>query len=227
MKEVLLRRHLNDFFHDRYNKRLEEKHKEIFPRRRKINLDNLPEEVVSEVFNEFKEPVDKHIERIVRLRVYYNNWLYKHAQETLDNVPDLPTQIIYKQSKYTYSTQTNSMGYAHGDVKKRASLIRKAGFNCEVLPYGHDENYQPVLYSKDTRFKELVVVDNVVKLQDNKLIGYAVVGRLEPYHLDAIERTTKQTTLEWAIECWRNGQNPKVLNPFLSDEIFEKSMELR
>ena len=32
--------------------------------------------------------------------------------------------------------------------------------------------------------------------------------------------------LDWAVQCWKNNTNPKVYNPFLSDEIYEKSMAI-
>jgi len=37
----------------------------------------------------------------------------------------------------------------------------------------------------------------------------------------------KVSLLEWAIQCWRRGVNPKVYNPFLPDSIFDKSLSMR
>ena len=34
------------------------------------------------------------------------------------------------------------------------------------------------------------------------------------------------SVLNWAVLCWRNGVNPKVYFPFLSDEDYEKSLVL-
>ena len=42
-----------------------------------------------------------------------------------------------------------------------------------------------------------------------------------------ILQNKKTSVLDWAIQCWRRGVNPKVYNPFLSDEIFNKSMAMR
>ena len=37
----------------------------------------------------------------------------------------------------------------------------------------------------------------------------------------------KVSLLDWAIQCWRRGVNPKVYNPFLPDSIFDKSLSMR
>jgi hypothetical protein len=34
------------------------------------------------------------------------------------------------------------------------------------------------------------------------------------------------TPLNWAVQCWKNGTNPKVFNPFLDDAIYEESMAI-
>lgn len=53
--------------------------------------------------------------------------------------------------------------------------------------------------------------------------GYELWAKLTMADLDILERQNQKTVFDLALECWQNGQNPKVLYPFLSDDIYEKS----
>lgn len=53
---------------------------------------------------------------------------------------------------------------------------------------------------------------------------YELWANAESWQLDVCRR--RMSVLEWATACWRSGTNPKVYNPWLDDETFERSMSI-
>ena len=147
------------------------------------------------------------------------SWLNENAKFVdLEN----EWQVTYKQEAYTYSSQTNAMGYAIGDVKRRADKLDKLGIPYEIRRFGYNDDFEVVFDTEDFKLQSY----HYGKDWDKREKGYCLYAPLAPYQLDAIQRNNSETLLEWAVSCWKSGQNPKVLSPFLPDDIFDKSMKL-
>lgn len=64
-----------------------------------------------------------------------------------------------------------------------------------------------------------VIIENIEGRQ------FELWANLEPWQYDALVRRTAPTLLQWAVKCWQSQVNPRVYNPFLPDDVFEKSLK--
>jgi len=154
-----------------------------------------------------------------------DNWLYVHAREVVLSAPE---QIVYTSDFSTYSSQGYGMErYTIASCERIATVIRDREIPCEVKPCYYDKEYKMTTDIPDGKkyaYRHRTSTFEVSEKERNLYpFGYCVVAPLTKGMLDAIIRTTEQTELEWAKSCWKTGTNPKVMNPFLSDEIYEKS----
>jgi len=218
---LFLNAHMDHRFSPLLRYELEQKHKQVFPRRRKINLDNLPDHVRQAANN-----------KVVSVAlVYYEDRIYtcarlkrqlKELTRELDMTPyepDFPLYRVYRCNLSTYSTQTNSHGYAHANAKQKAELLEKFGFTTEVRAITWFDEFGEGKLRKGWPHSYEVDYRNVT-------YAFDVYANCEEYHLDACERMDGTTMLEWAVDCWRKGTNPKVYYPWLSDEVYDESMAI-
>lgn len=220
--------HLNSKFDASFQKDLEATHKRLFPRRKKIKTLDIPEEDITPIKEKYLKKATNYVAAKRKQYHLLDNWLYAHAREVTLEADE---QIIYTSDFSTYSSQGYGMErYAESSCERIANILTERGIDNRVTPVYYDESYNLVTdvpRGKKLAYRHSTSTIEVAERERNLYpFGYCVVAPLTKYMLDAILRTTKQTDLEWAISCWKTGTNPKVMNPFLSDDIYEQSSNL-
>ena len=222
---LFLNAHMDRRFWPLLKYELDQKHKQVFPRRRKIDHDNLPEHV--------RKAAQNKVVSVALL--YYEDRLYtwgrlkrelKELARQLDMTPyepDLPLYKVYRCDAGKYRSQTNASGYAHADAQEKADILTKFGFTAEVRATTWFDEFGEGKLKRHWggSYHSTYEVD-----YRNVVYAYDVYANCEAYHLDACERMDTTTMLEWAVDCWRKGTNPKVMFPFLSDDVFDRSMAI-
>jgi len=212
---VFANAHLQMMFRDRFQADLQAAYVKHFPKRKKVNLGDLPEEIVSAIKTKWQEHTLRVWDREMAYYPKLIQWLDGNAQY-VDLTNDW--QVAYKSEAYKYSTQTNPMGYALGDVKRKAEKLNKFNLHYEIRRFGYDPDYN-------------ITFDNLQSYRygqewARKEKGYCLFAPVAPYQLDAIERMSRGSLLDLAVSCWKAGQNPRVAYPFLPNSIFDESMEI-
>lgn len=214
--------HLNSKFDARFQRDLEVIHKQLFPKKKKVNLLDIPEEHIEPVKAKYLATATKYVEVKRRQFDLLRKWLNENAPNV---VLEADWQIVYSSDFGTYNSQTSPGTYTSGNCKKKGVLLDKLGIPYEVKLYWVDKDYNITL---DGRNKEEYHYGRYYSQEDwlKKPKGHVLYAPLEPFMLDAIERMNTESLFDWAVNCWRSGVNPKVLNPFLPDDIFEKSSDV-
>ena len=165
-------------------------HKEIYPRRRVIKWDAIPDEILDATRHKWQERAMVWF-LCAKKRVKWLNGKLDRA--CLDvQITEVPEQIIYRSDSY----QSQGYGadkYSRMDAENWAAPLIAEGWPARV-------------------FKEE--------------FGYAVWCTLPDWGCDAVRRRSTQSVMNWAIGCWKKGVNPKVYSPFMSYEVWEKSMNI-
>lgn len=213
--------HLNNKFDGRFQADLVGLHKELFPRRKKINTLNVPEDAVKELQVKYLAIATKYVSVKQRQYELLTQWLNDHAKD-VELVAEW--QITYHSEYYTYGSQTSPETYTGGNCKRKAMLLDKHSIPYEIKTYWLNENYEMTLDPTGKVAYAYHKYNNEDWSKQPK--GTCLYAPLTPYMLDALERRSNETLLEWAANCWKSGINPKVLSPFLPDEIYDKSLEL-
>lgn len=213
--------HLNSKFDARFQRDLEDAHKKLFPKKKKINKLSLSEEVVEEIRDKWKQIVQKYVEHKRKQYDLLNKWLTDNADSVILNAE---WQIVYSSDFGTYNSQTSPETYTSGNCKRRGMLLDSLGIPYEVRPFWLDENYEKTIDGTGkVEYRYHRYNKESWELQPK---GHCLYAPLEPFMLEAIERKNTETLLEWAVKCWRSGTNPKVINPFLPYDILEKSSQI-
>lgn len=203
---VFIEFHLEHTFGTRFNEEVESVFKEMFPRRKNIDLSRVPDEVVKPIKEKWQKRALSYLKKKRRQRDLLRDWLNKNSKNVEFPKKD-PMQLVHTVSASTYSTQTNTYGYTRGKAKEKADRLEKFGFVTEL---------------KEVKWSD--VLDDPHK--PNGLYAFEVWANCPPYMLDVCSRLDNETILEWAVKQWGRGMNPKVDFPWLSDEIFEESMAI-
>lgn len=185
-------------YNERFNEELELIYKMKFPKKKKIDLTLLGDEIINPVKEKYQkiviETYKAKLNHIVKLRK-----LLDDLAPTVEIAPTKEMNLIKSSSASTYSSQTQANKYAKDVIIEDYNLLNKLGYCVEIKEHSTYEG---------SNWK-----------------NYELWGNLKDWQFDCILRRDKTTLLEWAKNCWRRGTNPKVLNPFLNDEIYYKSME--
>lgn len=220
--------HLSAKFDPLFHKMLDQKFKELYPRKKKIVHKDIPQEYIDEIKAEIMPKVHSYATQKRKQYDLLNNWLYANARN-VSLIAD--EQIIYKSDFANYSSQGYGMErYSQSACQRIADILTERGIANRVTPCYHDKNYNIVVDIPDGKrcaFRHRTSNHEVSEREKHLYpFGYCVVAPLTEYMLDAILRSTQQSLLEWAISCWKTGTNPKVMNPFLPDDIYEESSRL-
>lgn len=220
--KIFLGWHINGVFAPKYYERIDAVFKQKLPKVKRVNRAYI-EETYPEIAAEIKEDIQKQVDRylVLSVRKYkiLNDWLNQNAP----NVElKAERQIVYTSNAGTYSTQTSPLTYTHSSCKTQADLIKSCGIECEIVPLYYHKSLS-ILTKEDLDKQSQEIKDSAIR---GGCEGHAVIAPLEPFMLDAIRRKTKMTKLEWAVNCWKNGSNPKVIDPFLDDGIFDESLKV-
>lgn len=228
--------HLTYKYDPMFNKLLEQKHRELYPKRKKINLKSLPEDVIEPIREQVQLIAGKYmLKKYIQSRKL-NAWMSEHAKEV---VLQADWQVCYTSDFSRYSSQTDPGGYARGDVKRMAEKLSARNIPFEIRKFGRDAMGN-MFFAEDNSKRPIFKLDgdtitvNQEPLQSwrygndwhKKEKGYALIAPITDYMLDAIIRLSNESLFDWSLSCWKAGQNPKVLNPFLPDEVYEKSLAI-
>lgn len=191
---------LEKMFGDKMRLELDAVHKQHFPRRKKINHHNLPSDIVDTIRKKWLAKSDAFFTCAIGRRKWLNRKLSDLAQVTAIEAGEC--RLMHRVSSGSYGSQGyGATRYARQSAKRFAGSIRAEGFDAEVKEVnGHTSKRWGIYYA-----------------------DYEVWGNLESWQIDAIQRRSKMSLLEWAVACWKGGTNPKVYSPFLPDDIFDKS----
>lgn len=212
--------HLNKRVTPIWEYKMTQAHKQAYPRRRIIKLENVPDDM--------QEVIDQEVRDIAM--TYYQDRLWTHTRlerqlrelaPTLDLAPLPDMSRVYRSDVSSYRSQTNSYGYAKAPAERRADLLGEWGFTAEVRVITWEDEFGP----GETRVAGWTG-NGYMRNYKNMTHSFDVYANCEVYHLDAVERMGGKTILEWATDCWKRGTNPKVYYPFLSDEVYDKSMAM-
>lgn len=210
-------------FADAWREKLEEEYFATYPRRSKPPTDEQLLEL--ERFDEIQEAWrDKGI-RWYAQKIKQKGLLWDYLVGNARNVSmeSASWHATYSQKTSTYSTQTSKVRMARGDCERKGRILDQAGIPHVIEPYGLNEEY--CKYYRPP-FAWASTFKRGLGAYHKKISGYTLFSPLEPYQLFALELSGDKSELEWAVEVWGTGGNPKVINPWLDDSVFEKSMQI-
>jgi hypothetical protein len=186
----------------RFNNELEVEFKKLFPRRKKFDPTKLSEDIV--------EPIRKKYQDIAlsnfKAKLKQITLLRKLLNTLANEIVIIPSEELHKlkvSSASTYSSQGwGANKYAREALNDEVLILEKQGYRYEVR-------------------KELSW-----DAPDCPWYNYQLWANITEWQFDCILRKTDFDELQWAIDCWKKGVNPKVYNPFLSNDIYDRSLEL-
>jgi hypothetical protein len=190
--------HINGKFHEVYNAELVAAYGRLFPKKKKIDLTKLPDDVAGTIHNKWSTRAMRYF---LQKKIQYNlldDWLQKHAP--LVSLDGAERQVIYVSSTDAYRSQgSGAIRYAKGAVEVQADVLRKRNLPHEVV----------TVYGEPIKTLWGTVTPGEVQLWAD----------LEPYQFDALQRTTAYTEDDWLNSCNKHRVNPKVYDPFYKGEL--------
>jgi len=203
MVNITVPMHLERKFGDRMRLELDALHRQLFPRRKKIDHRNLPEEATTSIQGAWADSALIYLKCAIGRRSWLKRKLFALAQ-TVEIVPG-EHRLMHQVSSGAYGSQGyDASRYARQSAERYADSIRAEGFTAEVKEANDHTDGRWGIHHAD----------------------YEVWGNLEDWQVDALQRRSKTSLLDWAVSCWRNGVNPKVYDPFLPYDIFDKSCSI-
>jgi hypothetical protein len=176
--------------------------KKAYPRRKfsMSKSETINQPAHGEIFKRFSEIADWQYrsERAEDVRI---NWLL----DSLAVAADLPkteeeTAVrIIDESAYR-SQGWGAAKYARNAARDDADAANFHGVEARVLESVRD-------YGDGLKVQE-----------------FRVMAKTTAMGWDIIRRRPGMTILQWAVNCWRRGSNPKVYNPFIPQSIYDKSL---
>ncbi len=165
------------------------KFKELFPRRKKINYNLLPEDywkdLVAQAQAEQKAAWDlfkKHRERTKEI--------LNQLAPTCELTPNPEMYKVDSSSSDAYRSQGyGACHYAKGALAPSRDLLIKHGFKAKIIMDKENSNEHSTVYN--------------------------LMANLQPFQYDAFGRVTTVSMKEWIASQEAAGVNPRVYNPFL------------
>lgn len=194
---IFFNMHLDHRFTSAFNRDLELAHKRVFPRRRIIKVNNLPEDVVEEIRQKWHDIALVYIEDRTYTMVRLRRFMRENANK-IDLSPQAEESVIDDCDTTAYNSQgSGKYKYARAPLEIKQQILLANGFTARI-----DE--QP--WSDGKGIYKYILMSNAAR-----------------YQLDAIQRMGFDMT-EWAADCWRKGVNPKVYIPTLDDKVYSDSL---
>ena len=168
-------------------------------------ITTLPEDMVSQLRDPYQNILNERINKRKQIKENMKNLLEEYAKD--HNVVASNNMCCIKKSDGgNYHTQGFGCNkYAKGSLKESQMLLDLFGYKTEIKEIrGESADRWGIRYNKYELWTNLTLFDYYCFKEQGNFIS----------------------VLNWAVLCWRNGVNPKVYFPFLSDEDYEKSLKL-
>lgn len=185
-------------YQDRFNEELRNEFKKLYPKRKKIDLNLLPDDIVNPLREKYENYcVSAYLKTKKQINILAS--ILNGIAESIEIIPSDTMMVVDSANSSTYSSQGwGASKYAKGSLMGKYSLLEGKGYKVEIR-----EN-------KETSSKYVTYYD--------------LYCNLEKWQVDCVLRRDKQTVGDWAMSCWEKGLNPKVLNPFLDDEVYYETL---
>jgi hypothetical protein len=196
-------------WNNKYNTHLQDIYFKTFPKRKKYDRDKIPSSSLDEAWKEWHTLAQKLSSIYDRRGTLLKNLLSELSKTDIDIIPQKEKMVLYSCETYKYSTQSNCVGYAYGDAKMELNWI------IALNLHGVEASIVNNTRSEYGRYGS------------NYYGSFDVMANLLPWQWHYLQNHTSMSLMDWCISCWNSGINPKVRNPFIPDEVYEKSMILR
>lgn len=120
-------------FQEVYHAALDDLHREIFPRRKKINWDNLPEDRVAELADYYVKQAMAWYTCAVGRACWLEHKLSTMAQDITGRIQDHGEErLLYTSDSSTYSQGFGTHKYTHAAAVDWANALVKAGHKIRI-----------------------------------------------------------------------------------------------
>ncbi len=198
-----------EIWEEKYKIAWQEEYKKMFPKAKNIDYKKFPPEWIEE-FNKDWKPLGVKLTEAYDIRKKLLNDLLNKIgnEENIDVIVDTELHKLYSVGTDVYRSQPACHSYTMGDVKMEQSWLSSIGIQelkCEIT-----DN------TKTSTGSFGAYVHGQIELWAN----------IKEWQYDYLKRHVSFNILDWCVQCWGNGINPKVRMPFLNDELYEKSMRI-
>jgi hypothetical protein len=191
-------------FDERFNQELTDIFKQKFPKKKKIDLNLLDTETIEPVKERYQSIVVAAYKSKIKQIDLLRKLLNQVAETTLvGSSKDNEMHMVKSSSASTYSSQGwGANRYAKNALNSDYEMLKRCNYTVEI--------------------RQSLAWD------DPKCdwYNYQLWANLEDWQFDCLLRQESLDELELAISLCEKGLNPAVYNPWISREIFDKSMDL-
>ena len=167
--------------------------------------DILGEAKVKEINDKYGQLMQPRIKKRKDNKQKVENTLKEYAKNYFPQASEEMYKLVVSHAG-NYHTQGYSCNkYAKGALEERRLMLQMCGFYVEIREIVPDEpaDRWGIRYNTYELWGNITQFDYF--MLNNKGVGF--------------------TEMDYAVMCWRNGVNPKVLFPFIDDKIFDQSMK--
>lgn len=202
MTKILLEAHFAPLYTDELKALFHKK----YPRRKVFRIELLSEEEVAPINKKWQKIALEALRRNDIKHALILKYL-EHYAPMVDMTPQSQESVVATSDSGTYWSQGyGASRYARAALQEAVPFLEEAGFTARI------ESEPAFGTMEKSTFNGIASL--VFKLWSNAA----------PWQLDALRRRSQQSELEWAKNCWRNGVNPSVYNPFLPHEVWDESI---
>ena len=192
-----------------FNNELFKKYNEITGKKTK-NIDQVFKILDKETIDKLREPFSKIVSERYELQKSIKEEMNNRLEEFAKTYVVEPSQamwLILESSSANYTSQGfGASKYAKAKLKEPEMLLNLYGFQAEIKE--KNESFFNDRWGVTYR-------------------DYELWAKLTPFDYYMFkEQEQFISVLNWAVLCWKNGTNPKVYFPFLSDKDYERSLQL-
>lgn len=175
--------------------------KKKFPKKKKVDYTVLSEEEILPVKEKYQRWINVIWRRKVSQSDKLKNLLYANADFVEISQSD-EFSMVHSSRASNYRSQGCKNKYAKSELDKYIGILAENSIQYEIRE-------RPEWNSSPCDSYE-----------------YQLWAKIELWQWDALLRRTKYSVLDWAVRCWQQGVNPRVYNPYLSNEIWDESLKI-
>lgn len=187
---------VRDVYDPLFRAELEHIHRLMYPRRRRIQLSNIPENLRERIQDKFLHSAARY----VAVKLAESRRLERRLNElapTVDLQPTSTPTLLDSRSTSDYGSQTNPARYAVSALEYLRDLLKEVGFEAEIRRVRWE--YRTDAYGHGYHSGR-----------------WELWANAESWRLDALRRRTDLR--KWVAHCKAKGVNPKVYNPWIEFE---------